>query len=194
MGLTWADYQAKERRYKAYFPEYLLASYLKTSVWAFEDAGGVVAYTNAYKALLNHLKPDALVLCDGGYDSLMFGHEEGLGTPHEDMMTLAAVDEALKEFPIPGFLTCLGARVELGIDDGDFFRNWATLVKNGGFIGLEFLDIKQPWVQAYRDAFLACDPPVFDYQFTSLGSNGRRVWGFSFTSCQGKDRGLHPKD
>ena len=45
----------------------------------------------AYRALIAHHGIDAIVLVDGGTDILMRGDEAGLGTPEEDMLSLAAV-------------------------------------------------------------------------------------------------------
>jgi hypothetical protein len=45
----------------------------------------------AYQYLADHLSLDAIVLVDGGTDILMRGDESGLGTPEEDMASLAAV-------------------------------------------------------------------------------------------------------
>lgn len=154
--MDWETYQAKERHYRSYFPEYLLAAQLDVPVWTFPEEGGAVGLHKAYQALVSHLEPDAIVLCDGGYDSLMFGHEKGLGTPHEDMMSVAAVDMLPRT--LPTYLLCLGARIELGIDDRDFFASWASLVKDGGFHGLEFLHRSSPHVQGYKKVFEACQP------------------------------------
>lgn len=44
-----------------------------------------------FTALADALGLDAIVLVDGGTDILMRGDEDGLGTPAEDMTSLAAV-------------------------------------------------------------------------------------------------------
>jgi hypothetical protein len=78
-----------------YFPERTLARWLKrngfpSTVYAFEKVG-VRRLTQAYRTLCTQLEIDAVVLVDGGTDILMFGDEAGLGTPEEEMASLAAV-------------------------------------------------------------------------------------------------------
>ncbi|GAA2487755.1 hypothetical protein GCM10010393_18880 [Streptomyces gobitricini] len=45
----------------------------------------------AYRALIEHYAIDAVVLVDGGTDILMRGDEAGLGTPEEDLTSVAAL-------------------------------------------------------------------------------------------------------
>src|SRR5215468_8248909 len=93
-----------------YFPERTLARWLDehdrpSTVYAFELVG-VAPLRAAYQALVQRLDIDAIVLVDGGTDILMRGDEVGLGTPGEDMSSLAAV-AGLKEVPIR-LVVCLG--------------------------------------------------------------------------------------
>ncbi len=98
-----------------YFPERTLARWLDanglpSTVHAF-DRTGVVPLRAAYRALTDHLGGvDAIVLVDGGTDILMRGDEHGLGTPEEDMASLAAAN-APPEVP-QRLVACLG----FGID------------------------------------------------------------------------------
>ncbi|MFI9812949.1 DUF1152 domain-containing protein [Saccharothrix variisporea] len=78
-----------------YFPERTLArwlaeQYLPTTVHALPRTG-VRPLTAAYRALVGTLGVDAVVLVNGGTDILLRGDEAGLGTPEEDMASLAAV-------------------------------------------------------------------------------------------------------
>jgi hypothetical protein len=78
-----------------YFPERTLARCLHAqglpdTVYAFEKVG-VRPLRRSYEALVASLSPGAIVLVDGGTDLLMRGDEAGLGTPEEDMTSLAAV-------------------------------------------------------------------------------------------------------
>ena len=78
-----------------YFPERRLAQWLAeqeqpSTVYAFEKVG-VAPLRAAYTRLVAELAVQAIVLVDGGTDILMRGDEEGLGTPEEDMTSLAAV-------------------------------------------------------------------------------------------------------
>jgi len=54
---------------------------------------GVLLLRVAYETLVKILQIDAIILCDGGTDSVMFGDECGLGTPTEDMASIASVHQ-----------------------------------------------------------------------------------------------------
>lgn len=97
-----------------YFPERALcealeAQGIETVVHCFEKVG-VRPLRDAYASLVSALELDAIVLVDGGTDILMRGDEPGLGTPEEDMASLAAV-AGLEGVPHK-LVTCLG----FGID------------------------------------------------------------------------------
>lgn len=122
-----------------YFPEKYLAQWLDVVgytdevVYAFERQG-VNQLKKSYDYLIDTLKPDAIVLVDGGTDSIMFGDEEKLGTPVEDCSSMAAVHQT-------GFtntyLVCLGFGVDHfhGVSHFRFLENVAHLMKEGGFLG-----------------------------------------------------------
>src|SRR5262252_8612942 len=77
----------------AYFPEPRLAEWLDghpSTVYTFEKVG-VQPLRRAYAQLVQDLEIEAIVLVDGGTDILMRGDEAGLGTPEEDMTSLASV-------------------------------------------------------------------------------------------------------
>jgi len=78
-----------------YFPEKYLKLWLElqgedVEIYGFEKTG-VNPLKNAYKYLIKEHQIDTILLVDGGTDSLMFGDEEGLGTPQEDICSMAAV-------------------------------------------------------------------------------------------------------
>jgi hypothetical protein len=78
-----------------YFPERTLARFLSrrgesVCVYAF-DKLGVAPVQEGYANLVRSLDLDAIVLVDGGTDILLRGDEQNLGTPEEDMTSLAAV-------------------------------------------------------------------------------------------------------
>jgi hypothetical protein len=81
-----------------YWPELKVANYLKTKlgidspVYMFSHSIGVVPLLAAYKAIIEREKIDAILLVDGGTDSLMFGNEQDVGTPTEDMTSICAVN------------------------------------------------------------------------------------------------------
>ncbi|MFF3846661.1 DUF1152 domain-containing protein [Streptomyces sp. NPDC002328] len=123
-----------------YFPERTLARWLERhglppTVYAFGRTG-VTPLRTAYRALLDHLGGvDAVVLVDGGTDILMRGDEHGLGTPEEDMASLAAVhglDEVAHRL-----VACLGFGVDAyhGVNHALVLENLAALDRDGGYLG-----------------------------------------------------------
>lgn len=81
--------------HQAYFPERTLAQWLglhgyPSTVHAFSRVG-VQPLRAAYRALIEKYDIDAVVLVDGGTDILMRGDESGLGTPEEDLTSVAAL-------------------------------------------------------------------------------------------------------
>src|SRR5262249_31772065 len=81
---------------RTYCPEAWLARFLldrlgqRFDIWAF-DKTGVRALACAYQHLVDELKIDAIVLIDGGIDAILRGDESSLGTPAEDLTSVAAV-------------------------------------------------------------------------------------------------------
>lgn len=123
-----------------YFPERALARWLALqdlpdTVYAFPRTG-VQPLRDAYRALLEHLGGvDAIVLVDGGTDILMRGDEHGLGTPEEDMASLAAV-AGLDEVAVR-LVACLGFGVDSyhGVNHSLVLENLAALDREGGYLG-----------------------------------------------------------
>ena len=72
-----------------YFPEYELSRELDIPIYASCD-NGLINYTESLKELVEILKIDIIILCDGGCDSIMTGCEKELGTPVEDIMSMIA--------------------------------------------------------------------------------------------------------
>jgi hypothetical protein len=141
-----------------YFPELHLARWLrdrgeKTPVYAFPQTG-VAPLVEAYRTLAAELEPDAVVLIDGGTDSLMRGDEAGLGTPEEDIASLAAV--ALLDGPAR-FLVSVGFGVDHfhGVCHTHFLEAVADLTRAGAFLGAWSLTAEMPEVQLYAEAAFA---------------------------------------
>jgi len=122
-----------------FFPERVLSRWFRTQdmevpVFCFQRTG-VVTLIKAWQAVVQELQLDAIILADGGTDSLMRGDEYGLGTPQEDLASIAAV-HAL-DVPIK-ILSCLG----FGVDTFDhvchaqFLEATAALQKKGAFLGV----------------------------------------------------------
>lgn len=82
---------------------------------------------------------DAVILVDGGIDSLMRGDEEGCGTLLEDSISLAALAKAL---PYDGvkvaIMACVGFGTELEekLDHYRALENMADVICDGGFYGV----------------------------------------------------------
>lgn len=133
-----------------YFPERYLAELLGVPVWAI-DKVGVAPTREAYRHLVRTLDLDAIVLIDGGTDILMRGDEAGLGTPAEDMTSLAAVhglDVGTK------LVACLGFGIDAfhGVCHAHFLEDVAALAREGAFLGAHALLADAPEVVRYRKA------------------------------------------
>ncbi|MBI3928513.1 MAG: DUF1152 domain-containing protein [Armatimonadetes bacterium] len=129
-------------RIRDYFPERALARWLRGRelpfpVWAFERSG-VPSLRAAYQHLVGLTEADAVVLVDGGSDSLMRGDEAGLGTPAEDALSLcAACGLEVRE----RLLACLGFGVDRfhGVCHSQFLEAVADLTRSGAFLGVQAL-------------------------------------------------------
>jgi hypothetical protein len=146
-----------------YFPERTLARFLSrrgenVRIYAFEQLG-VAPIREGYAHLVQSLGLDAIVLVDGGTDILLRGDEAGLGTPAEDMASLAAVAAKCAD---PN-RRLRRVRVGFGIDtyDGVCHANWlenvAALTSEGAFLGTTALLERMPEVRPYLDAVNAAE-------------------------------------
>ncbi len=143
-----------------YFPERDLAQFLtrrgeNVRVYAFEKLG-VAPIREGYTYLVQSLALDAIVLVDGGTDILLRGDEAGLGTPAEDMASLAAV--AAMNVPTR-IVACLGFGVDAyhGVCHANWLENVAALTAEGAFLGATALLKSMPEVGLYIDAVNAAD-------------------------------------
>lgn len=123
----------------SYYPEGYLADWFAqrgddVMVWMFERPGPAPLLM-IYKHLVQKLKIDAIILVDGGVDSLMRGDEAAPGTLIEDSVTLAAVSQL--EEPTIKILACLGfgTEVEERVNHYLALENMAALSKIGAFLG-----------------------------------------------------------
>lgn len=141
-----------------YFPEGYLAQWFRArgeevSVFCLHRTG-VGLLRRAYEHLLGELQFDTLILVDGGTDSLMRGDEDGLGTPHEDVASLAAT----YELPIPRkLLACLGFGVDAfhGVSHYHYLEAVAELIRDGAYLGAFSLTADMPTVELFRQATLS---------------------------------------
>ena len=138
-----------------YFPERTLARWLDTNdlpstVYAFPKVG-VRPLRAAYEHLVDRLEIDALVLVDGGTDILMRGDEAGLGTPVEDITSLAAASTV--DVPVK-LVTCLGFGIDAyhGVNHSQVLENLAALDRAGGYLGALSIPGASREARLYREA------------------------------------------
>jgi hypothetical protein len=105
---------------------------------------------DAYRYLIEHLSIDAVVLVDGGTDILLRGDESALGTPVEDITSLAAV--AGLDMPVK-LVTCLGFGIDAyhGVNHVQVLENIAALDRNGGYLGAVSIPGASREAVLYRD-------------------------------------------
>ncbi|MFF4544902.1 DUF1152 domain-containing protein [Streptomyces sp. NPDC001435] len=165
-----------------YFPERALAQWLAaqelpSTVYAFARTG-VGPLRAAYRALLAHLGGvDAVVLVDGGTDILMRGDEHGLGTPEEDMASLAAVD-GLDEVP-HRLVACLGFGVDAyhGVNHSLVLENLAALDREGAYLGAFSLPRESREGALYLDAVAHAQQATASHPSIVQGSVAAAVRG-----------------
>jgi hypothetical protein len=138
-----------------YFPERRLAEWLAeagypSTVYAFEKVG-VRPLRAAYARLLSEVAPAAVVLVDGGTDILMRGDEAGLGTPEEDMASLAAVSRL---DGVEAFVASIGFGVDAyhGVCHAHVLENIAAIERAGGYLGAFSVTSAMPEGRAYLAA------------------------------------------
>lgn len=138
-----------------YFPERTLARWLAAqrrpaTVYAFPSMG-VRPLRDAYRELVRRLDIDAIVLVDGGTDILLRGDEAGLGTPEEDMTSLAAVAEIDE---VRRLVVCLGFGIDAyhGVCHAHVLENLAALDRAGGYLGALSIPSDSLEARMYRDA------------------------------------------
>jgi len=139
-----------------YFPERTLACWLErnaqpSTVYAFPQTG-VQPLREAYTALVDALGLDAIILVDGGTDILMRGDEDGLGTPAEDMTSLAAV-AGQGNIPVK-LVVSIGFGIDAyhGVNHVQVLENLADLETDGAYLGAFSLPRASQEGQLYLDA------------------------------------------
>jgi len=138
-----------------YFPEKFLSQWFREQgeeipIYCFERTG-VKPLLASYRALVEHLSLDTIILVDGGTDSLMRGDEIGLGTPQEDISSIIAVNELSIERKM---LACLGFGVDYfhGVCHAHFLEAVAEITRNQGYLGMFSLVEQMQEVQMYKMA------------------------------------------
>lgn len=124
--------------HQPYFPERTLAQWLALHSYPGRvhalSRTGVQPLRDAYRALIEQYDIDAVVLVDGGTDILMRGDESGLGTPEEDLTSVAAL--AAIEGP-DRLVVSIGFGVDAyhGVSHGLVLENIAALERDGAYLG-----------------------------------------------------------
>lgn len=138
----------------SYFPERLLARWYAdrgedVPVYCFKP-GGAGPLRAVYGALVRELELDALVLVDGGTDSLMRGDEAGLGTPAEDMCSISAAHSL--QLPVK-LLVNLGFGIDTfhGVCHAHVLEAIADLSREGGFLGVFSLLASMPEAHVFSE-------------------------------------------
>jgi hypothetical protein len=138
-----------------YCPEAWLARWLSEAkadrpcVWGFRKVG-VRPLRAALQVLTQRLGTDLLVLIDGGIDLTLRGDETSIGTPSEDLATLAAV----AGLDLPALAMCIGFGAELreGIPHAQVLERFAHLQAAGACLGAVGLHPSSVAGSAYLDA------------------------------------------
>jgi hypothetical protein len=112
---------------------------------------GVRPLRAAYASLVEKLAPSAIVLVDGGTDILMCGDEAGLGTPEEDMASLAAVSRL---DGVESFVVSIGFGVDAyhGVCHAQVLESIAAIERAGGYLGAFAVTSAMPEGRAYLAA------------------------------------------
>ena len=154
-GLLLRTYGNVKRSY-SYYPEGYLTQWFKqtqhedVTIWMFARSG-IPRLKLAYQYLVDKLKIDALILIDGGVDSIMCGDESAPGTLVEDSISLGAI----QPLDIPTkLLVCLGfgTEVEEGVCHHHALENIAALAKENAFYGSCALTAQMPAFQKFDEA------------------------------------------
>jgi len=143
----------------ANFPEMYLSGWFKdtkeldVNVWTFKRDNTIAEYTNSLNILVKHLDLGAILLVDGGVDSIMVGDEDGSGTMMEDTISLAAVRDV--DVPIK-MLSCVGFGTEVEENLSHFLalENIALMNRQGAFYGTCSLVSYMETFKEYKEACL----------------------------------------
>ncbi|MEO7715516.1 MAG: DUF1152 domain-containing protein [Capsulimonas sp.] len=186
IGPAVVEVTAKTEGPEQYFPEMYLAQWLASQdiyepIYCI-DRTGAKPTADAYQFLAERLQPDAVVLIDGGTDSLMRGDEPMLGTPQEDIASIAAVDAL--DVPTK-LLLCLGFGVDTfhGVCHHYFLEAVADITRAGGFLGAWSLTPDMPEVALYQKAF--------DYAALKMPHQPSIVSGSILSSIEGRFGNFH---
>jgi hypothetical protein len=140
-----------------YGPELYLARWLRENlddtapVWAFHKTG-VRPLAENYRLLVERLSIDALILVDGGVDSLACGDEADPGTFIEDTISLVAACQVTG--PTKRIVACVGFGAEPEVGHAHALENMAALASRDAFLGACALTRQMDVYQHYEAAVL----------------------------------------
>jgi hypothetical protein len=130
-------------RYPSLAPHFVYAYYARDFT--------VPLLTRLYQQFIDSHSVDAIVLVDGGSDSIMAGDEEGLGDPIEDAVSVTTV-ASLKELKARVLISIgLGTDRFNQVSDAASLRAIAELTRMGGFLGAVILEPAGAGACFYRD-------------------------------------------
>ncbi|MFF0742339.1 DUF1152 domain-containing protein [Streptomyces sp. NPDC004111] len=168
--------------HQTYFPERTLAQWLElhgcpSTVHALARTG-VQPLRAAYRALVERYDIDAIVLVDGGTDILMRGDEAGLGTPEEDLTSVAAL-AALGDRVAELLVVSVGFGVDAyhGVSHGLVLENIAALERAGAYLGAFSLSRTTREGALYLDAVAHAQERTPDHPSIVNGSIAAAVRG-----------------
>lgn len=118
---------------EGYLSQYFKAALNEDKIVWMINRTHVKELKKAFEKLVSHLGIDAIILVDGGIDSINTGTEDGSGTMFEDTLTLAAT----KDIQLPKILACIGfgTEIEEKINHYRALENMSNIIKQNGFYG-----------------------------------------------------------
>ncbi len=152
LGKNVVAVTAKSQGNEYYFPEGYLAQWLSrkrmdTPIYCIRVTP-IEDLVQSYKLLHEALQFDMMVLVDGGVDSILRGDESRIGTPIEDVMSLAAS----LQIDVPKQLLCLGFGAETDVCHLYALETVAQLIKAKAFLGGLMLSPDMPEMIKFVEA------------------------------------------
>lgn len=155
-GKYIVEVDARSQGNDYYFPEGYLSQWfcrkrMDKSIFCI-NGSGVADMQESYEKLHQLLGFDTMVLVDGGIDSIMRGDETRIGTPIEDMASLAAAMRMQTATEVQKQLLCLGYGAETDLCQIYALETIAHLIKSNAFLGGLMLSPDMPEAQKFAEA------------------------------------------